>query len=117
MKKILIFVLLSTTLLAARPTYKEVGNIPKGASPTIELVAYRHRRTHNEIALVVKIDNYYALIYATPKEMADVVNNRSKKPIEFDNNDEFSKWMTKEELLRFLKNKEFKYRNYKDYLK
>ena len=43
--------------------------------------------------------------------------NRYKKPIEFDNNDEFSKWMTKEELLEFLKNKEFKYRNYKEYLK
>ena len=112
--------LLSTTLFAARPEYKEVGDIPKGTSLTIELVASRHRRTHNEIALVVKIDNYYALIYATPKETTDVINNRYKKPIEFDNfdnNDEFSKWMTKEELLEFLKNKEFKYRNYKEYLK
>ncbi|WP_320951037.1 hypothetical protein [Fusobacterium sp.] len=117
MNKILMFVLLSTILFAARPTYKEVGDIPKGTSPTIELVASRHRRTHSGIALVVKIDNYYALIYATPKEMTDVINNRYKKPIEFDNNDEFSKWMTKEELLEFLKNKEFKYRNYKEYLK
>lgn len=109
--------LLSTTLFAARPEYKEVEDIPKGTSLTIELVASRHRRTYNKVALVVKIDNYYALIYATPKETTDVINNRYKKPIEFDNNDEFSKWMTKEELLEFLKNKEFKYRNYKEYLK
>ena len=117
MKKILIFILLSTTLLAARPTYKEVGDIPSDKHPTIELVALKYKKTYSEIALVVKIDNHYALIYATPKEMTDAINNRYKKPVEFDNDDKFSKWMTEEELIEFLNKNGFKYRNYKEYLK